>query len=121
MDMDIELIAYAKYDEHGSVIAIDSNIFLDDLKEWKEIDRWKDGDRYLYSHAGNGDYVMQKHGKPLYDEQGKPNFHNDFIEWTDEEKEQHYPTPISEPTFMETQNDINIDIDFRLSMLELGI
>ena len=37
--MDIELIVYAKYDEQGSVIAIDSNIFLDDLKEWKEIDR----------------------------------------------------------------------------------
>ena len=57
----------------------------------------------------------------MYDEQGKPNFHNDFIEWTNEEKEQYYPTPISEPTFMETQNDINIDVDFRLSMLELGI
>ena len=85
--MDIELIVYAKYDEQGSIIAIDSNIFLDDLTDWKEIDRWKQGDRYLYSHAGNGDYVIQKYGKPLYDEQGKPNFHNDFIEWTAEEEE----------------------------------
>lgn len=119
--MDIELIVYAKFDEQGSITAIDSNIFLDDLKEWKEIDRWEDGDRYLYSHAGNGDYVMQKYGKPLYDEQSKPNFHNDFIEWTDEEKEQHYPTLVPELTFEETQNDVNIDVDFRLSMLELGI
>ena len=125
--MDIELIVYAKYDEHGSIVEINSNIFLDDLTEWKEIDhweereRWRDGDRYLYSHAGNGEYVLKKYGKPLYDEHGKPNFHDDFIEWTDEEKEQHYPTPIPKLTFYEEQNDINIDVDFRLSMLELGI
>lgn len=119
--MDIELIVYAKYDEQGSIIAIDSNIFLDDLTDWKEIDRWKQGDRYLYSHAGNGDYVMQKYEKPLCDEQGKPNFHNDFIEWSEEEKKQHYPTPVPAATFEEMQNDINIDADFRLSMLELGI
>lgn len=121
MDMDIELIVYAKYDEQGSIVAIDSNIFLEDLTEWKEIDRWEQGDRYLYSHAGNGDYVIQKYGKPLYDEHGKPNFHDDFVEWTAEEKEQYYPTLASKPTFEETQNDINIDVDFRLSMLELGI
>jgi hypothetical protein len=37
-------------------------------------------DMYLYAHADNGEYVVQKHGKPLYDEEDRPNFHDNFIE-----------------------------------------
>ena len=39
----------------------------------------------------------------------------------EEEKADLFPAPIPEATFEEIQNDINIDVDFRLSMLELGI
>lgn len=100
--MENDLIVYAKYDEHNSIIAIDSNIFIDNLTDWKQIDKWVEGqDRYLYSHAGNGEYIKEKHGKSLYDENGKPNFHGDFVEYTDEEKEKLYPTPTTEPSELE--------------------
>ena len=85
--MENDLIVYAKYDQHNSIIAIDSNIFIDDISDWKQIDKWIEGqDRYLYSHAGNGDYIKEKHGKPLYDENGKPNFHDNFVEYTTKKK-----------------------------------
>lgn len=100
--MENDLIVYAKYDENNSIVSINSNIFIDNLTDWKQIDKWVKGqDRYLYSHAGNGDYIKEKHGKSLYDENGKPNFHDDFVEYTDEEKEKLYPTPIPEPTEFE--------------------
>ena len=67
--MNNDIIIYAKYDEHNSIIRIVSNIFLDNIEGYEEIDRWVEGeDRYLYAHADNGDYVQTKHGKPLYDE-----------------------------------------------------
>ena len=100
--MENDILIYAKKDEHNSIIRIVSNIFLDNTEGYVEIDRWIEGeDRYLYAHADNGEYMLQKHGKPLYDENGKPNFHDDFVEYTDEEKEKLYPTPIPEPTEFE--------------------
>lgn len=92
-----EILIYAKYDENNSIVAIRSSIFLDDTDGWTQIDEWVSGqDRYLYAHADNGEYVQEKHGKPLYDDSGRPNFHGDFVEWTEEEKEEKYPLP--EPT-----------------------
>ena len=85
---------YAKYDDHNSIISIRSSVFLDSTDGWAEIDEWTDGqDRYMYAHADNGEYVQEKHGKPLYDDMSRPNFHGDFEEWTDEEKEGLYPIP----------------------------
>ena len=90
--MDNEILVYAKYDENNSIVAIRSSVFLGDTDGWTQIDEWKDGqDRYLYAHADNGEYVQEKHGKPLYDDNGRPNFHSDFVEWTEEEKSEYYP------------------------------
>ena len=90
--MNNDIIIYAKYDENNSIIRIVSNIFIDDTEGYEQIDQWQEGqDRYLYAHADNGEYVLKKHGKPLYDENGIPNFHDNFIEWTDEEKQEKYP------------------------------
>ena len=89
-----EILIYAKYDENNSIVAIRSSVFLDDTDGWTQIDKWVSGeDRYLYAHADNGEYVKEKYGKPLYDESGRPNFHGDFAEWTEEEKEELYPIP----------------------------
>ena len=90
--MNTEIKIYADYDNHNSIISIRSSIFLDSTDGWTEIDEWSQGqDRYLYAHADNGEYVQEKHGKPLYDDMGRPNFHGDFEEWTDEEKKELYP------------------------------
>lgn len=90
--MNDDIIIYAKRDEHNSIIRIVSNIFLTDTTGYEQIDQWQEGqDRYLYAHADNGEYVKDKHGKPLYDENGIPNFHDNFVEWTDEEKKEKYP------------------------------
>lgn len=90
--MENDILIYAKKDEHNSIIRIVSNIFLDNTEGYEEIDRWVEGeDRYLYAHADNGEYVLKKHGKPLFDEKGIPNYHGDFVEWNDEEKKEKYP------------------------------
>lgn len=92
--MNTEIKVYAKYDSNNSIIAIRSNIFLENTDGWVQIDEWVSGeDRYLFAHADNGEYAKEKHGKPLYDDSGRPNFHGDFVEWTEEEKEEFYPTP----------------------------
>lgn len=90
--MDSDIIIYAKHDIYDSITDIRSNIFLDNKEGYKEIDRWKDGeDRYLYAHADNGEYVLKKHGKPLYDENSRPNFKKGFVAWSEEEKKEKYP------------------------------
>ena len=100
--MNNDIIIYAKIDEHNSIIRIVSNVFLDDTDGYEEIDRWIEGqDRYLYAHADNGEYVKEKHGKSLYDEQGRPNYHGDWIEWTEEEKQEKYPEQEPEPSELE--------------------
>lgn len=100
--MNNDIIIYAKYDENNSIIRIVSNIFLDDTEGYEQIDQWQEGqDRYLYAHADNGEYVKQKHGKPLFDEKGRPNYHGDWVEWTEEEKQEKYPTPEPEPSELE--------------------
>lgn len=81
------ILIYAKYDINMSIIDICSNIFLQNIEGYTQIDQWTEGqDRYIYAHADNGEYVMTKYGKPLYDEQDRPNFHDNFVEWTEEEK-----------------------------------
>lgn len=98
---EMKLIVYVQRDLNGSIIQINSNVFIDenDLSNWEKIDEWVDGqDRYLYSHASNGEYVMQKRGKPLYDEDGRPNFYGNFLEWNELEKQEKYPIPEPEPS-----------------------
>lgn len=116
--MNDEIIIYVKRDEQGSIIEISSNLFIDDFNGWEQIDEWKDGqDRYLYAHADNDDYVLEKHGKPLLDENKKPNFHENWIEWTDEEKTEKYPPIKKQPT---EQDLINADIYLQLAQLQMS-
>ena len=116
--MDNDIIIFAKFDENRSITRIISNIFLDDTEGYEEIDRWTEGqDRYLYAHADNGDYVKEKHGKPLYDEKGRPNYHGDWVEWTEEEKEQYYPLPTLQPT---EQEMINAQLIKEIALLKVG-
>lgn len=96
------IFIYAMKDENNSIVDIKSSIFLESAEGYEKIDEWKDGqDRYLYAHADNGEYILEKHGKPLYDENGIPNFHDDFVEWTPEEKLDKYPIPEPQPSELE--------------------
>lgn len=100
--MNDEILIYAKLDSNKSIVQIVSSIFVEDTKGYTQIDAWHEGqDRYIYAHADNGEYVMNKCGKPLYDDLGRPNFHDDFIEWTEEEKQAKYPIRKLEPSELE--------------------
>lgn len=114
-----EILIYAKYDENKSIIEIRSNIFIDDLEGWTKIDEWQEGqDRYLYAHADNGEYVKEKHGKDLFDENGRPNFHDSFIEWSEEEKEEKYPIEdTSEKEKQEEQLNQMMEASARIAFL----
>lgn len=85
-----------------------------------KIDEGSDGKIYGYAQPN---YLLMKYGKSTYDKKKRCNFSyvDEIHELTEEEKEQLYPPVVPEPTFAELQNDINIDVDFRLSMLEMGI
>lgn len=112
-----DIIIYVKHDKHDSIVRIVSNIFLDDTDGYKEIDRWVEGqDRYLYAHADNGKYVKEKHSKPLYDEQGRPNFKDDFVVLTEQEKELLYPKQEEQPSM---QDQFNAMILKELTVLKL--
>ena len=116
--MNNDIIIYVLHDEHNSITHVVSSIFLKDTEGYEEIDRWTEGqDRYLYAHADNGDYVKEKHGKPLYDEKGRPNYHGDWVEWTEEEKEQYYPLPTLQPT---EQEMINAQLIKEIALLKVG-
>lgn len=124
--MNDEILIYIKRDANGSITAIKSNIFLDDTFEWEEIDQYHEimllseeqkDMRYIYVHADNGEYVQLLHGKPLYDELGRPNFHDRFIEWTEEEKAEKYPPAKPQPT---EQDLINADIYLQLAQLQMN-
>lgn len=92
-------------------------IYLDEASIDEDIPLEMHG-HYIYQN-----YFIEKYGKDLFDEKYRCNFSyvDSVHELTEEEKEQLYPPVVPEPTFAELQNDINIDVDFRLSMLEMGI
>lgn len=85
-----------------------------------KIDEGTDGEIYGRAQVN---YLPMKYGKPTYDEKMRCNFSyvDSVHELTEEEKEQLYQPVVPKPTFEELQNDVNIDVDFRLSMLEMGI
>lgn len=117
-----DIIVYAKYDANKSIVQIVSSIYATDTKDLKQIDKWVDGeDRYMYAHADNGEWLMQKHGKTLFDKDGRPNFHDDFVSWSKQKKDELYPLPKPQPSLQEEQMEFNVDTDYRLSMLELGL
>lgn len=83
---------YVLKDENNSIIEIQSSIFLKNTSGWKLIDEWaEEQDRYIYAHVDNGEYVEMKYNTSLFDELGRPNFHDDFILWAEDEKAELYP------------------------------
>lgn len=106
--MEIKYKVYAKKDEHGSIVEIWStgNQSLGDLRTesqmmedgYEFIDEGSDGTIFGYAQVN---YAEMKHGKPLFDENRIPNFHDDFIEWTEEEKAEKYPIPKPQPSELE--------------------
>lgn len=103
-------------DSRNVIKAINSSIFITDTKGWIQIDEGV-GDKY--AHAQNN-YFDQT----LSDSKGQSNYvyENEKCRLlTEEEKAVLFPLPEQEMTADEIQNDTNIDVDYRLSCLELGI
>lgn len=124
--MNNDIIIYVLHDEHNSITHVVSSIFLKDTEGYEEIDRYHDimllSDeqvdlRYVYAHADNGEYVKLIHGNTLFDEKGRPNYHGDWVEWTEEEKEQYYPLPTLQPT---EQEMINAQLIKEIALLKVG-
>lgn len=126
-----KILIYVKRDENNSIIEIKSNIFIDDLSGWEQIDEFRDtmllnannDMRYIYAHADNGEYVQLLHKKPLYDENGIPNFHDDWVEWTEEEKTEKYPIPKPQPSELEklkAEQEVTAQALQELMMVVLG-
>ncbi len=122
---------FAKLDEHNCITDIWStgNQCLGDKRKVEEmiengyvnIDEGSNGK--IFGHA-QVNYLIMKFGKPKYDEKNRCNYKLVNLKPTflsDEEKEKLYLPIQQQPTFEELQNDINIDFDFRISELELGI
>lgn len=99
---------YAKKDEQGSIIDIWStgNQALGDSRTEQEmredgyefIDEGFDSNIFGYAQIN---YAEMKHRKPLFDELRRPNFHDDWIEWTEEEKQEKYPPTKPQPSELE--------------------
>lgn len=107
--MNEEIIIYAKYDINGSIIELRSNRFIEDYEGYVQVDKYEplssneseEDRRYMYIHVDNGEYVEATYGKSLFDDKCRPNFHGDFVEWSESEKEEKYPIPEPEPSELE--------------------
>lgn len=92
MDMQ-PYIVYARVNDTGRIIAIDSSAFLSDTTGWTEIDSGY-GDKY---HHAQGNYF----DKPLYDERGICRYklvNGRPVERTQEEMDADYVPPEVKPT-----------------------
>ena len=86
-------IVYARINDTGRIIAIDSSAFLSDTTGWTEIDSGY-GDKY---HHAQGNYF----DKPLYDERGMCRYKlvdGKPVERTQEEIDADYVEPEVKPT-----------------------
>lgn len=116
---------YAKLDVHNCIIGVESTGFHSEQelidKGYILIDEGTDWHTHYHCQPN---YIQDTFGKPMYDENDKPNFilENGVIrELSEEEKAILYPLVEPQPTFEELQNEVNIDVDYRLSCLELGV
>lgn len=115
---------YSKKDEQGSIVDIWStgNQALGDSRTEQEmmedgyefINEGFDGNIFGYAQIN---YSEKLHGKPLFDELRRPNFHDRFIGWTEEEKAEKYPPAKPQPT---EQDLINADIYLQLAQLQMN-
>lgn len=116
---------YIKLDENNCIVGIESTAFYNEQdlleKGYILVDEGDNGD--IYGHA-QPNFLKSKHGKPTYDDNMIPNFkfeNGEIVALTDDEKITLFPPFVPEPTSEEIQNEFNIDIDYRLSCLELGL
>lgn len=102
---------YIRVDADNHITDINSSAFITDNSEWIEIDRGE-GDRY---HHAQGNYL----DKPITDVHGRHNYR--YADGIIEEIPENEKPPV--PKFEEPipQEEINLDFDFRLACLELGL
>ena len=108
--------AYIKIDSNNKLIAINSSAFLSNTTGWTKIDEGV-GDKY---HHAQGNYFE----KPLINMNGTHNYiyENKAVrETTGEEKQAELASfPKPEPTESEKIAKYMLDLDYRLSLQELG-
>lgn len=107
---------YVKLDSNNCIIEIASSIQNIDTSQYIEID---EGIGQKYAHAQN--YYLEGK-KPLTDLKNRYNYKyidNKITELTEEEKELLFPVEQPQPT--ETTEDYLMDLDYRVSKIELGL
>lgn len=80
---------YVFRDEHDSIVAMNSSYILGDdenYEVYKEVTE-DDPDFELAKYAQSQEYVRKMMGSYLLDENLRPNFHGNFIKWSEEEKD----------------------------------
>ena len=99
---------YVKTDVHGCIISVEGTAFHteEELTEkgYVQIDEGTDGN--IYAHC-QPNYLRKKHGKPMYDESGCPNFklnENTVTELSEEEKEEYFIKPAQKAQAVRAQN-----------------
>lgn len=114
MQEDIKVLI--KIDERNLVTAIGSDVFVKDTNGWIVIDEGI-GERFVHAQSN---YLSN----PLYDELGRSNYIYELENLRllgESEKSELYPQEYSEPTFEEHMTDAYLDLDYRVSCIELGI
>ena len=108
---------YIKINEYNKIIAVNSDIFINDTENWLKIDEGT-GDKYAHAQGNYFD-------KPLIDDRGLHNYiyENEAVrEATAAEKEEELqkmpkPAPCAEADLL----NMAIDHEYRLTVLELGV
>lgn len=99
---------YVKTDVHGCIISVEGTAFHTEEeltgKGYVQIDEGTDGN--IYAHC-QPNYLREKHGKPMYDESGCPNFklnENTVTELSEEEKEEYFIKPAQKAQAVQASN-----------------
>lgn len=109
---------YTKLDTNKIIKEVNSSIFIQDLKDWTQIDE-DDGirDREIFSHAQS-----QYLGKGLMDSHGRYNYKwdNKLVELTEEEKNILFPPQEPQPKEIDILKEKNATLEKALfEMAEL--
>lgn len=99
---------YVKTDVHGCIISVEGTAFHTENeltgKDYVYVDEGTDGN--IYAHC-QPNFLREKHGKPMYDESGCPNFKlSDGVvtELSEEEKEEYFIKPAQKAQAVQAQN-----------------
>ena len=99
---------YVKTDVHGCIISVEGTAFHTEEeltgKGYVYVDEGTDGN--IYAHC-QPNYLCKKHGKPMYDESGCPNFklnENTVTELSEEEKEEYFIKPAQKAQAVQASN-----------------